>query len=138
MEPKDLLKRSRIKVAAETFSLVSLNHLAWLELLKKPELSPRMTSSFMILMDSEEVTLMLDDTDFANLRSELANSRIEGGYRLLTFDIELDLGVVGFMAEVSSILAEAKVPIMALSAFSRDHLLIKQADLATALKALGG
>jgi hypothetical protein len=56
----------------------------------------------------------------------------------LTFDIELDLNVVGFFAEISRILAEDDVPIMALSAFSRDHLLIKQNDLAKALKALGG
>jgi hypothetical protein len=40
------------------------------------------------------------------------------------------------MAEISRILAEADIPIMALSAFSRDHLLIKQNDLASALKAL--
>lgn len=70
------------------------------------------------------------------MRHALRDAKTEGGYRLLTFDIELDLSVVGFMAEVSSVLAEAKIPIMALSAFSRDHLLIKQTDLANALKAL--
>ncbi|MGH9820302.1 MAG: ACT domain-containing protein [Pyrinomonadaceae bacterium] len=41
------------------------------------------------------------------------------------------------MAEISRILAEVNIPIMALSAFSRDHLLIKQGDLAKALKTFG-
>jgi hypothetical protein len=71
------------------------------------------------------------------MRHAIRDAKVAGGYRLLTFDIELDLEVVGFMAEVSRILAEAGVPIMALSAFTRDHLLIKQEDLAKALKALG-
>jgi len=97
----------------------------------------RMTAPFMILMDKYEVTLLLDEIDFGTMRHALRDAKIEGGYRLMTFDIELDLNVVGFMADVSSILAAANVPIMALSAFSRDHLLIKQNDLANALKALG-
>lgn len=131
-----LLKESRVEVSPETFFLVSLQHNDWKNLLSDPALSPRMAAPFMILMDKHEVTLLLDEIDFGTMRHALRDAKTEGGYRLLTFDIELDLSVVGFMAEVSSVLAEAKIPIMALSAFSRDHLLIKQTDLANALKAL--
>ena len=49
---------------------------------------------------------------------------------------ELDFSVVGFLAEAARILAEAEISIIALSAFSRDHLLVKQEDLSKALKAL--
>ena len=49
----------------------------------------------------------------------------------------MDFNVVGFLAEVSRILAESNISIYAVSAFSRDHLLIKQDDLAKALKVLG-
>jgi len=41
------------------------------------------------------------------------------------------------LAEISKILAEAGITIGALSAFSRDHVLVKQNDLARALKVLG-
>ena len=136
-QPKQLLQKSRVEVAPETFSLVSLQHDDWRKLLADPALSPRMTAPFMILMDKHEVTLLLDEIDFGTIRHAIRDAKIEGGYRLLTFDIALDLNVVGFMAQISRILAEANVPIMALSAFSRDHLLIKQNDLANALKALG-
>ncbi|HMS07909.1 MAG TPA: ACT domain-containing protein, partial [Pyrinomonadaceae bacterium] len=63
--------------------------------------------------------------------------RVERGFRLLTFDTVMDFSVVGFLASVAEILTEAGVSIVALSSFSRDHILVKQDDLARALKALG-
>ena len=81
--------------------------------------------------------MLLDETDFGTMRHAVRDAKIERAFRMLTFDIQLDFSVVGFMAVVSRILAEADVSIVALSAFSRDHLLIKQDDLAKTLKALG-
>ena len=133
----DLLRNARVEVAPETFFLVSLKHNDWLKLLENPELSPRMTAPFMIFRDKWEVTLLLDEIDFGTLRHAARDAKTEGNFRLLTFDIELDFNVVGFLAEVAKILAAAEVPIIALSAFSRDHILIKQQDLPKALKVLG-
>lgn len=133
----ELLRQTRIEVAPETFFLVSLAHRDWIKLLENPELSPRMTAPFMIFRDQFEVTLLLDEADFKTLRHQVRDAKTAGNYRLLTFDIKLGLDVVGFFAKVSQILAEAEIPIIALSAFSRDHILIKQIDLAKALKILG-
>ncbi len=133
----ELLKKSRVEVAPEMFSLVSVRRADWLKLLENPELSPRMSAPFMILSDKWEVTLLLDEIDFGAIRYAVRDAKVEGNFRLLTFDIELEWNVVGFLAEISKIFAEAGIAIGALSAFSRDHLLIKQADLATALKVLG-
>ena len=91
----------------------------------------------MIIKDAFEVTMLLDDVDFGTMRHTLREAKVGRGYRLLSFDLELDLTAVGFMAEISRILADASIPILALSAFTRDHLLIRQQDLANALKALG-
>lgn len=137
MKAKELLKKSRVEVALETFTLLSLRHEDWLKLLESPELSPRMTAPFMIFKDKFETTLLLDETDFGTIRHAVRDAKIERGFRLLTFDIELDFSIVGFLSEISKILAEAEISIVALSAFSRDHLLIKQNDLARALKVLG-
>ena len=137
MNPTDILRETRVSVSPETFAIVSLTDDAWATLLSDPSLSPRMTAPFMIFIDRFEVTLILDDVDLRNMRPGLAAARIENGYRLLTFETVLDMSVVGFMAEVSRILAEAGVPILPISAFSRDHLLTRQTDLAAALKALG-
>lgn len=133
----ELLKKTRVEVAPETFSLVSVRRAEWLKLLENPELSPRMSAPFMIFLDKWEVTLLLDEADFGAIRRAVRDAKIESGFRLLSFDIELDWSVVGFFAEISKILAEAGIAIGAISAFSRDHLLVKQADLPKALKALG-
>ena len=127
-----------MSVAPETFTLVSIRHEDWRKLLENPELSPRMSAPFMILSDPYEVTLLLDEVDFATMRHALRDAQAAGGYRLVTFEVVLDLAVVGFMAEVSRIFAEVGISIIPMSAFSRDHVLIKQADLANALKALSG
>lgn len=132
----EILHRTRVEVAPETFTLVSLSREDWLKLLETPELSPRMSAPFMIFSDKWEVTLLLDEVDFDTISHAIRDAKIERGFRLLSFDIELDFNVVGFLAEVSRILAEAEISIVALSAFSRDHLLIKQLDLSKALKVL--
>ena len=137
MNSLELLKTAKVEVSPETFFLVSLPHADWVKLLENPELSPRMTAPFMIFRDKWEVTLLLDAVDFGTIRHAIRNAKTEGNFRLLSFDIELDFSVVGYLAEVTRILAEAEISIVALSAFSRDHVLIKQADLAKGLKVLG-
>jgi hypothetical protein len=132
-----ILKRARIEIAPETYHLIGLRHEEWQNVLEAPELSPRMTVPFMIFKDKYETTLLLDETDFGTIRHAVRDAKIQGGFRLLTFDVELDFNVVGFLAFVSNLLAGAQISIVALSAFSRDHLLIQQRDLAAALKVLG-
>ena len=137
MNALELLQNTRVEVAPETFFLVSLRFEDWLRLLENPELSPRGSAPFMILRDAQEVTLLIDEIDYGTIRHAARNAKTEGGVRLVTFDIELGWEVVGYFALISKILAEAEIPIGAISAFSRDHLLIKQADLPRALKVLG-
>lgn len=134
---QQILKKTRVEVAPETFALVALRHADWRKLLENPELSPRLSAPFMIFSDKYEVTLLLDEVDFGTVRHAIRDAKTENGFRLLTFDIEMDFTIVGFLAEVARILAAAEISIVALSAFSRDHLLIKQKDLAKALKVLG-
>ncbi len=124
-------------VAPATFHLVGLRHEDWARLLESPELSPRANASFMLLKDEHEVTLLLDEEDWQTMRHAARDARVEGDFRLLTLDLVLDWKVVGFLAHVTRILADAGVSCGALSAFSRDHLLVKQDDLPKALRALG-
>ncbi len=49
-------------------------------------------------------------------------------YRLITLDIPLDFSVVGYLAVWTTVLAEAGISILTLSAFSRDHLFVPAAD----------
>lgn len=132
-----LLKQTKVEVSVETYFIISLRDEDFRRLLESPELSPRMTSPFMIFKDKWEVTLILDETDYQTCRHAIREAKVEGGWRILSFDLVMDFNVVGFLAEISRILAEADISIFAISAFSRDHLLIKQDNLAKALKVLG-
>lgn len=136
-EPADLLRRARVEVAPETFVLVGLRHDDWQHLLENPELSPRADSNFMLLRDPHEVTLLLPEEDWRVMHHAARDARVEPGFRLVTLDVELAWDVVGFLARVTELLAAEGVSVGALSAFSRDHLLVKQDDLARVLRALG-
>src|ERR671921_2953183 len=133
----ELLRQAKVEVAPETYVLVGIRHSAWAGLLENPELSPRAESNFFLLRDPFEVTLLVEESDWRAMRHAARDARAEAGFRLVTLDVELGWDVVGFLAHVTRILAEAGVPVGALSAFSRDHLLIKQDDLGKALRVLG-
>ena len=133
----ELLRRAKVEVAPETYVLVGMRHDDWRRLLENPELSPRAESNFMLLRDPFEVTLLLEESDWRAMRHAARDARVESDFRLVTLGVELGWDVVGFLGRVTEILAGAGVAVGALSAFSRDHLLVKQDDLAKALRALG-
>lgn len=136
-EVDELLGRTRVEVAPGSFFVVGMSHEEWTRLLENPELSPRPDVPFMLLRDAHEVTLLVEEEDWRPMRHAAREARVEGGFRLVTLDVELPWDTVGYLARVTEILAGAGVSVGALSAFSRDHLLIKQDDLAKALRALG-
>ncbi len=138
LDSVSLLKKTRVEVSPETFAVISLRSEEWLKLLENPELSPRMQTPFMIFKDKWEVTLVLDDIDFGTIKHAIRDAKIERNFRILSFDVDLPFDVVGFMARIAKIFAESEISILPISSFSRDHVLIKQDDLAKALKALRG
>ncbi|HLE61679.1 MAG TPA: ACT domain-containing protein [Pyrinomonadaceae bacterium] len=134
---EDLLRETKVAVAPATYVLVRLTHRDWARLLEDSELSPSPESCFMILRDPKEVTLLLEDDDWLRMRHVVRDAKVEANFRLVTLDVDLPWHVVGYFARVAAILAEAGIPLGALSSFSHDHVLLKQHDLAKALRALG-
>jgi hypothetical protein len=138
LDAAELLRRAKVEVLPATFALVGMRREEWLRLLENPELSPRPESNFFLLQDPFEVTLLVEESEWRAMRHAARDARVEAGFRLVTLGVELGWDVVGFLAHVTRILADAGVSVGALSAFSRDHLLIKQEDLGKALRVLGG
>ena len=62
--------------------------------------------------------------------------RTEAGWRLLTVRGPLEFTLTGIMAALAGALAQAGVPLFAMSTFDTDHLLVRDADLARAVAAL--
>lgn len=77
-----------------------------------------------LLVDKDEVTLVLPEDAVAQFSGRLREARLSAPYRLITLDVELPPELVGFMAGITEKLAAAAIPVIALGAFSRDHLLV--------------
>jgi hypothetical protein len=91
--------------------------------------------SFVALVrERDEVALTLPETSRARL-SELG-ARVDGPYRVLTFDVALPLDLVGFLAPAALRLAEAGVSIVPQCGFRTDHLLVRASQLETACRVL--
>ncbi len=88
--------------------------------------------SFAVIVDKNETTVIIQE--------ECVKSgdalEIERGWRIMTFDMVLPFGLVGFMARISTALADAEVGIFVISAFSTDHILVKEEDLEKTVRVL--
>jgi hypothetical protein len=90
-----------------------------------------------IIVDKDEVTLILPVDGLEEFEKRLRDPIIATQrYRLITFDIVLNLETIGFMAEISRALAHAEVSIIPLAAFSRDHILVTVQHYDAAIQAL--
>lgn len=61
----------------------------------------------------------------------------EDGWRAFRIQGVLDFSLVGILARVSGVLADANVGLFAVSTFNTDYILVKGENLARALAALG-
>lgn len=87
-------------------------------------------------VDRWEASLVVDAGYWRQLAGRFAGARETGPYRLITFDVILPFDVVGFLAAITEKLAAAGVSVYALSAYSRDHILVRKQDLSIALATL--
>jgi len=84
----------------------------------------------------DEISVVLRVSDWAKLKKGFLNHKEEGPYKLITFDIVLDLSIIGFLSVVSTALAENDVPIYALSTYLKDHILVKKVNAPKAIRIL--
>lgn len=89
-----------------------------------------------ITLDVEEVSLILGKDDWEAIKDNFREHLVEGPYSAITFDIVLDLSLVGYLSVVSAVLADEGVSIYAVSTYLRDHILVKSEDVDKAMRAL--
>lgn len=66
------------------------------------------------------------------------SEQVERGWRALRVRGPLAFDQVGILAELAKTLAGAEVPIFAVSTYDTDYILVKDADLERAMRALNG
>jgi hypothetical protein len=85
---------------------------------------------FAIIKDKNEITAIFREG--ANLQTVSE----EKFFKLITFDVKLPFDLTGFLSYVSTLLANENIPIFAISAYSTDHILVKEEYLDKAIKVL--
>lgn len=124
---------TKLKLHPESFTLVSLplsEKEKVLELFK--DVYPFSTVS----VDHSEVSLIISEPEWTMMNKQFNQYQVEGPYKAITFDIVLDLSLVGFLSVVSAVLAEESISIYAVSTFLRDHILVKESETYRAMAAL--
>ena len=119
---KNYFNNGKVYIWKETFAII-----------KAKKLYP---NAFANIVDKNETTVIIEQSKY----NDEDVIEIERDWKILTFDMVLPFGLVGFLAKVSKVLADEKIPIFAVSAYSTDHILVKEEDLAIAkekLKELG-
>ncbi|HLC65992.1 MAG TPA: ACT domain-containing protein [Candidatus Nanoarchaeia archaeon] len=91
------------------------------------------TNAFANIKDDNETTVIINQTKYNP--SDVIS--IEKDFKIITFDDVLPFSLVGFLAKVSKSLAEESIPILAISSFSTDHILVKKKYFKKAIKKLG-
>jgi len=85
---------------------------------------------FAVIRDQNEITVVAKEGFVQQ------TTLVEGFLKRITFDVALPYDLIGFVAHVSTILANENVPILTYSAYSTDHLFVKEEDLGRTVEAL--
>lgn len=118
MNTENYLRNGRVYVWKENFAVIKS---------KK-----RYPNAFACIQDKNEITVIIEQSKL----NEKDAIKIERDWKILTFDMILPFGLVGFMAKISKAFADEKISIFAISAYSTDHILVKEKDLEKAKKKL--
>ena len=94
-----------------------------------PEFAAR-SGFFSITRTDEELSVILPEDEAPS------DCQVERGWRCFKVTGPLDFGLTGILASLSTSLAEAGIPIFAISTYDTDYILVKEENLERAKQAL--
>jgi hypothetical protein len=118
MKPSNSIKNCRFYIWKEKFAIVKAKR-------TRPD-------AFANIIDKKEITIVIEQGKVD--KEEVIE--IKKNWKILTFDMVLPFGLVGFLATVSSALADEGISIYVISAYSTDHILVRKKDIVKAGKKL--
>ncbi|MBI0583097.1 MAG: ACT domain-containing protein [Methanomassiliicoccus sp.] len=85
---------------------------------------------FAVVTDGSEITVIAEMDHGLKVMEE------EKPFRIISFDTKLPFDLIGFLAYITKLLADEDISLFAISSFSTDHILMKEAYLEKALEVL--
>jgi len=111
MNVDDYLKNCKVSIWNETFAVIK---------------SKRVYSeAFVNIKDKNEITVIIDQEKY----NEEDAIEIEKGWKVLTFNMILPFELTKFLSKISQSLASENISPLVISAYSTDHILVKEKDL---------
>ncbi len=101
------------------------------------QLLSRATGTFLqFTIEPDVLTLIVAEADWRLLSPAFPRARVERPFRVISFDLDLPADLKGFLAAVTTALAGAGVPLLALCGYSKDHVLVREEHLDAAMQAI--
>jgi uncharacterized protein len=142
MKPEDYLKNAKAYFWKESFAIVKAKHIhpgAFTNIVDKDEITviidqTKLKSHYQSTSENQD-SLKINKQNYSDFdKQNLAET--EKDWKILTLDVVFPLDTVGILAKISGVLAERGISIMTISAYSRDHFLIREKDMEIAIIAL--
>ena len=83
-----------------------------------------------------EITMLLPQERWLRVSPVFLDAAVTTDFRLVTLESDVTLEAVGYISTLTAALARCDVPVAVVSAFSCDHLLVRDKDLARCLEVL--
>ena len=101
--------------------------------LTKNELIPQ----WAINSDFYSITKTLEELSIVCSQDNIpSNIKCEKEWRALKIERQLEFSLIGILASIGTILAQKGISIFAISTFDTDYVLVKEKDIANAIRAL--
>jgi hypothetical protein len=118
---KDLFARTKLRLSRESYVFVGLRRTTQFD-----ELLRRLDAFSSVTIEKDEISLVLKCKIWNRYSSHYREAKVSGPYRLIAFDIAMDLDVCGYFARISKLLEEARISIMPVSTYLRDYILVPE------------
>ena len=140
-EVRALWARTGIRRWPGRLVLVSLPHSSLAEatrLIANAAEGGRARSFAGLVVEEDEVSLTIEDATWSEAAGRIAHNAVAGPYAAITLELDVDLGVCGFLLPAARLLAEAGISIVPQCGYLKDHLVIRDADADRAVAILEG
>ncbi len=131
---KSLFANTKLNVLPQDFFIVSIPK-GNLNLVKE-NIKNLDNEFFSVINEKDEITLILSKQNWKKISNDFKEVKIEKDYKVITFDINLNLNIVGYLAQITKLLAKNNISILAVSTYLKDHILVRNKDLDKSIKAL--
>jgi hypothetical protein len=126
--------RTKLHVWPERYWLVSLPPALLAEAAGLAAQSAGKFAALVLERDEASLTIEQGLWESSDLRARARAQ--EGPFRIITFDVDIDLDVCGYLAPAAARLAEAGISIVPQCAYLKDHILVHEKHLDKAVRLL--